>query len=206
MSMSTLPPKNPATSPRITLMTLATVTGSSAMISDTCPPQSNRLRMSRPCPSSPSRWPGRAERGQSLRVVTHGRIIGTQHGREQGGQAHETDERRRAEREAVLAERFPEDPPLRGPAEHPRLGRGIGRRGHAGGLFLDGHVHQAHRTLLRPGGSGGPGPRRRCRCRDSPARTRRWSPGPRPGPPAGPAPRSSCRSAARSPATRTPPP
>src|SRR4029453_13507290 len=58
MIMSTLPPKKPATRPSTTLITLATVTGSSAMTSDTCPPQSRRLRMSRPCPSSPNRWPG----------------------------------------------------------------------------------------------------------------------------------------------------
>ena len=69
MSMSTLPPKNPATSPRNTLITLATVTGSSAMISDTCPPHSSRLRMSRPCPSSPSRCPG-VPRGASRRLLS----------------------------------------------------------------------------------------------------------------------------------------
>ena len=58
ITMSTLPPKKPATSPKSTLMRLATVTGSSAMMMETWPPQMSRLRMSRPCPSRPSRCPG----------------------------------------------------------------------------------------------------------------------------------------------------
>ena len=149
---------------------------------------------------------GGADRREAEVVVAHRRVVGADERGQDRRQAHEPDDRRRRHREAILTEGLPEDPPLRGAAEHALLGGRIDVRPRQRGLLQRWIRHAHSKRLLSFAGSSGRGRRRRCRCRGSRGRTRRSSPAPPPARPADRARRWSCRSAARSPATRTPPP